>query len=440
MGGARYVLLGLAPARTPWFGEIARWSNASSIAAEFVKCVSVSEVRARLAGGRPFSALLIDVRAPALDRDLIDTAQQSGCAVVVLGDRQGGRDWLALGANAALATPVDRKELLDVLAAHSAMIGRADRLVTDDGDEKEAGGIWQAPLAAVCGAGGTGVSTVAIALAQGLAADVRGKGQIVLADLALHAEQAMLHDARDVVPGVQELVDACRSTRPTVHQVRSLAFSVAERDYALLLGLRRSRAWATIRPRGFAAALEALRRSYRIVIADVDAEVEGEDEGGSMDVEERHVMARTTLAAASTVLVVGSPGMKGLYSLVRVTSDLLTFGVPSPRILPVINRAPRSVRLRAQLTAAYHSLLPDWTATAPPLFLLERRIDQALRDGVGLPDTLTTPLARAFTAVNDRAGNDTRPATPQRVVAGSLGRWADDTGDAPGADTETASG
>ena len=35
--------------------------------------------------------------------------------------------------------------------------------------------------------------------------------RVVLADLALHADQAMLHDARDVIPGVLELVESHRS-------------------------------------------------------------------------------------------------------------------------------------------------------------------------------------------------------------------------------------
>ena len=74
-------------------------------------------------------------------------------------------------------------------------------------------------------------------------------GAVLLADFRLHAEQAMLHDARDVVPGVQELVDAFRAGRPADGEVRALTFAVPERGYQLLLGLRRARAWSTIRPR-----------------------------------------------------------------------------------------------------------------------------------------------------------------------------------------------
>ncbi|MDP9419863.1 MAG: hypothetical protein M3P53_06925, partial [Actinomycetota bacterium] len=48
--------------------------NGHSLLAEFVKCVSAEELRARLASGRPFSAALVDATLPAFDRDLVDLA------------------------------------------------------------------------------------------------------------------------------------------------------------------------------------------------------------------------------------------------------------------------------------------------------------------------------------------------------------------------------
>jgi hypothetical protein len=131
MAGSRYVVLGMASVRSAWFRDVAQWANSSSIPAEFVKCVSAEEVRARLASGRPFSALLVDSTVSALDRDLVETAQQAGCAAIVVDDRRGGRDWLALGANGSLPAGFDRKTLLDTLAAHAVMISRVDRLPVD---------------------------------------------------------------------------------------------------------------------------------------------------------------------------------------------------------------------------------------------------------------------------------------------------------------------
>lgn len=423
MAGARYVVLGLAPPRSPWFRDVGQWANAGAVAAEFVKCVSADEVRARLAGGRAFSALLVDGSLPSLDRDLIHTAADAECAVIVIGG-SGSRDWAAAGAAAVLAPVFARKDLIEVLGAHAAMIGRADRAF--EGAPLGDGPVWQAPLVAVTGPGGTGASTVAIALAQGLAADVRSAGSVLLADLRLHAEQAMLHDARDVVPGVQELVDAFRSGRPGAEDLRGLTFGIPTRGYRLLLGLRRSRAWATIRPQAFEACVDGLRGAHRMVVADVEPDVEGEDDGGSIDVEERNVMARTACARADAVLVVGLPGMKGLHSMTRVLGGLLAYGVPGARLVAVVNRAPRSIRSRAELTAALAELMPAWAGAGmpSPVFLPDRRVDQALRDGVTLPDVLVAPVVGAVGAVMARATEDARrPQAPRQVRPGSVGSW-----------------
>jgi hypothetical protein len=358
---------------------------------------------------------------------LVETAQQAGCAVIIVDDQRRGREWVNLGAKALLPSSFSRKELLDVLAAHTVMIGRSDGIAPDAPRSEVQG--WKAPLAAFCGPGGTGVSTLAMALSQGLSSDVRFSGSVVLADFALRAEQAMLHDARDIAPGVQELVDAFRAGNPASEEIRSIAYAVDQRRYSLLLGLRRPRAWSSIRPRAFAAALDGLRRCYRMVVADVDADLEGEDEGGSIDVEERHTMARTTIAAADVTFVVGTTGMKGLYSTVQVISDLLSFGVPAQRVVPVFNRSLRSARGRAELTRAFTSLLPEWVGPelTTPLHLPDRRVDEALRDGIRLPTALSQPLARTFYDVLQATDDEARrPAMPARVVPGSIGHWDND--------------
>ncbi|MST32488.1 hypothetical protein GHK86_07105, partial [Acidimicrobiaceae bacterium USS-CC1] len=74
MATERWVLLGLAPARAAWFGEVTRWSTSGALPAEFVKCLSAEEARARLGSGRPWSALVVDAAAPGFDRDLVDAA------------------------------------------------------------------------------------------------------------------------------------------------------------------------------------------------------------------------------------------------------------------------------------------------------------------------------------------------------------------------------
>ena len=403
------------------------------IPVEFVKCVTVEEVRARLASGRAFSALLIDSGTPGVDRDLIDESRACGCAVLVVDDGRHRRDWTALGAAAVLPATLTRADLLDALDVHAVAISRHDVLPTR---ELATNASWRGRLIAVLGAGGVGSSTVSIALAQGLGSDVRLGGLVLLADLCLDADHAMLHDVGDVMPGVQELVDAFRNGDPSASEVRAVTFSTGERPYDLLLGLRRHRDWVTIRPRAFDAALDGARRVYKAVVADVDPDVEGETQCGSLDVEERNLFARAVTSRADVAVVVSLPTPKGLHRMVRIVDALLEHGVQPGRIAPVVNRAPRSPRARAELTSAYADLVrPRMGAArtvAGPIFVPERRhLDDAVENGMRLPISMTAPLTTAVQAMLDRAdarGSEAPAMTeePVAVAPGSLGSWAED--------------
>jgi len=435
MGTERFVVLGLARPRSSWFRELGLWATSGALPAEFVKCLSAEEVRARLSAGRAFSALIGDAGLPALDRDLLGAARAAGCVTLVVDDGRIPRDWVALGAAAVLAPSFDRDQLLAALTAHARPIARGEaRQAVLGSATPVTPAAWRCPVAVLTGPGGTGVSTASIALAQTLGDDVRHGGLVCLADLRLHAEQAMLHDARDVLPSIQELVEAHRSGVPSPEEVRAQSFAVVERNYHLLLGLRQARFWATLRRRAVEATFDSLQRAYRVVVCDTDADLEGEDDGGSIDVEERHVMARTAATRASAVFAVGLPSMKGVHALVRVMADLLAFGVPVGRIVPVVNCAPRSPRARAGLTATLAELLapavaraaPDSVeAMATPVFLMERKVDGDLHDGARLPAVLGASLAGAFAAVLDRSTTVRPTDVPERVRPGSLGRWAD---------------
>ena len=430
MRGDRFVVLGVARPRAEWFRSVAQWSTSAALPAEFLKCVSVEELRSRLDSGRPHSAVLLDGTMPSVDRDLIESARSMSCPVFVIDDARGQRDWISLGAVAVLPPTFTREVLLDALATHAAMIGGASAIV----DDSAIGGVVTSGyVAAVSGPGGTGASTVAAALAQALGS-AGSYGDVVLADLALNAEQAMLHDVRDIAPGIQELVEAHRSRQCTSDEVRALTFNVVARHYHLLLGLRRARYWATLRPRSFEAAFESLRRAFGVVVCDVTGDVEGEQDGGSIDVEERNLMARTSFLRADATFVVGAPSAKGVHALVRLIHDLVGIGVSSSRVIPVFNAAPRHPRARAELVRALADLSGSTAGSiqlAPPLFLPSRRVDEAMRDAVALPAPLPGLVAGAFDAMVRRAGAEPviTEREPELVAPGSLGLWID--GDDP---------
>ncbi len=437
----RFVLLGLARVRTPWFGAVAQWATTAALPLDFVKVVSLEEARARLRSGRPFSALLVDGGLSVLDRDLVELACRHGCAVIAVDDGRSARPWRDLGVHAVLPPEFERQHLADALRAVARPIARGDGQALPTEPQPEPPGAWRGALVAVTGAGGVGRSTVALALAAGLAADPRDRGLVLLADLALHAQQALLHDAGDVVPGLPELVEAHRGGALGPAEVRSLCFAVPDRGYDLMLGLRRHRDWTALRPRAFDAARHSLRRAYRMVVADVDADVEGEPQCGSTDVEDRNLLARHTLADADLVLVVGLAGLAGAHSQLRVLRDVLELGVPGERIVPVVNRAPRSPRARAEAGATLARLLaataPAAVLAASPVFLPERRrVADALRDNAPPAAALVRPVSGAVRGLLDRGRHPTggpRPPgegvaapVPVPVVPGSLGSWTEE--------------
>lgn len=429
MNDKRYVVLGLAHVRSAWFTEVARWSTSGSIPVEFVKCISIEELRARARSGRPFSAALLDAVLPAVDRDLIAQLRRENIPTIVVADAADTINWTTLGARAILLPPLERAGLLDALATHTRLIGPVDGPeATDVGPVLPPA--WLARLVAITSCSGAGGSSLAAATAQHLADDPRNGSGVVLADFAHRAHQALLHDARDVVPGVQELTDAHRSKRATSEQVRGLCFEVPARGYRLLIGLRRPSDWVSLRAQAFEAGLEGLRSTARVVVADVDPDLEGEAATGSFDVEDRNLMARVTLRRADLVAVVATPTLTGLQGLATTIDDLRAFGVPGGRIIAVLNRAPRSPRARAELTRSLANLTGATERPDPhvgPVFVPERRgIEIQHRDLGRFPRAFATPLGLAATTLLERLPARSDDDPPQSVIPGSLGSWSDD--------------
>ena len=421
----RYVVLGLARPRAEWFAAITRWATEAALPLEFVKCLTVEELRARLTSGRAWSAVLLDARVAGVDRDLIDQGESVGATVLVIDDPRVDRPWTALGARAVLPQPLTRDDLLASLAEHARPVRRAAPRPASPTTGPTSP--WRGTLVAVTGTGGVGASTLAAVLAQGFARDVTQQGLVLLADLALDASQAVIHDPGDVMPGLPELVEAHRLGRPDVDEIRRLTYSCDDRGYQVLLGLRRHREWSTLRPKATTAALDGLRRTYRVVVADIEPDVEGEAETGSLEVEDRNLLARLTLDEADVVVTVGSPGVVGVHQLARLVRELVGLGVPPVRILPVLNRCPRSRARRAEAAAALaHLAGVEAREMASALTVTDRpRMEETIRSGGRWPEPLARQLHRAVESVLDRPLPTSGHADlATRVTPGSLGSFA----------------
>ena len=420
MNGGRWRVAGLAEPRAEWFSRLARWCTEAAVPADFVKCMSVDELRTRLAVGERFAALLVGADLPGVGRSLIEEARDFGTAVIAVDDG-AGRPWLELGAAAVLPESFARDDLVAALAEHAFPGIRAEEAEEADSTTELAG--WLGRLVCVTGAGGAGSSLLAMCLSTGLAADASNRGLVLLADLALDADQAMMHDSRDVIPGLQELLEAFEQGRRGRELLRSIVFEPEGRGYQLLLGLRRHRDWTAVRRSSLEAVLDFLLRAYRYVVADVDPDAEGISDTGAADVENRNVMARTALRRADLVVVIGTPDTKGVFAMVRTMDALTAAGVAADRILPVINRLPRR-RMRRAAPKTMSSLLQDTSAAhaGEPLLVAERRsVERALRDGAPPDRALTRPLATEVQARFRQASRGTAAAALGEDAAKGLG-------------------
>jgi len=390
--------------------RIARLRSSHPLAAsEVVECHSIEQVRARLAGSRPFTALVVEAGCLALDRDLIDTARQAGCAVIVVENASAECriEWERLGATAVVPRALIEGALGDVLDAPPPPHPRSTGL-----------------LAAVCGARGAGTSTIAIALAQGLAAEWScspkqepTESAVLLADFAINGEAELYHHLDAAAPRVTDLVASCRRGEPEAAAVRGFALPVPTRGYDLLAGLRSPRSWTVLAPRAFVAALDSLRRAYAAVVADVTADLEGEDDSGSTDIEERNLMARTAVSLADVVFVVSVPGRKGAVALWRVLDDVARLRADTPGgVVPVLNRVACG--------ACDEAATCEPPAREHPVLVTEAPIEAVLVAGRRLPCSMTTALTRAWHTALDGSSSPppTMPAL-RPVAPGSLGSW-----------------
>ncbi|MEX2324269.1 MAG: hypothetical protein WD576_00835 [Nitriliruptoraceae bacterium] len=430
-----YRILGLARFDASWFQTIGTWASASAIPAEFTRCVSLNEVRARLAAGVPTSCVLVAASVRGIDRDFIAHARKYGASVIIVDDAGDRRPWLDIGAAAVVDTELERTHLVELLKAHGQAIrGEHDATEPDVHPAQVAAG----RVIAVTGSGGTGASTCAIAAAQGLAsvpAATPGRGahgnapRVLLADGKLCGELAMLHNTTEVVPTIQDVVEAHRTATPIPSEVVGQTFDVSERGYRLLLGLRHRHHWALLHERAVRATMTSLVGAFEVVIADVGADLEGDQPSGSNDIANRNVLARTIVDQADSIVVVAQSSMKGLYSGVRLIADIVATGIRVTAVVPMINQVPRQPHRRASLVRAFGQLvqmcsnsLPELAELRKPVLLPRVNVETCLRDGTMLPARLVAPIGRSLRGSlaqrRPERGDIDRAPTP--VVPGEL--------------------
>jgi MinD-like ATPase involved in chromosome partitioning or flagellar assembly len=421
---ARFVVATLAPPRRRWVRDLSRWATTGDLPADVVTCLAGDELRALLGTGRPLSLVLVDAGTTALDRDLVAQVRGAGCSTVVVDDGRRQRDWEAIGCAELAPEPHGPDAVADLLSRHGRPVdgeGRRPARATGLGR----GAAPPATVVAVTGSGGAGASTIAAALAQSLGGMSGRRVQTALVDGSRRATQTVLHAPDDVVPGLTELVDAHRNDAPDPEVVRTFLRPVPDRGYDLLVGLRRTRDWAGLRPLALAAALDGLARTYRTVVVDHDPDVDGMAATGSIEVEERHTLSRWAVDRADLVLVVGRPDLAGLHAVASARADLVDQGVSLDRVLVVLNGV-RTARLRQVGDVDLRRAAGGPFVAVPPV----RGLEQAHRNVAPLPRTLVRTVGSAAAHALRHVGPAGASDGSTLVVPGELGTHLDQFGGA----------
>ncbi|MEX1218714.1 MAG: hypothetical protein WEA11_09385 [Acidimicrobiales bacterium] len=420
-----FILLGVARPRTQWLTDIGQWSTSSMLPIEFIRCVSVDEVRARLLTDRRHSAVLLGEDCAGVDRDVLEAARDAKCAPIIVSSGIVRRDWKALGAAGVVVQPVTPTSLMAVLREHAFGIERRT-MTTDPNPTSEVSPIGR--LITVLGGGGTGTSTTAMALAASFAQT----HNLGLLDASLHGDQARLHDLGDVVPGLQELVDLHRVANPNQDEIRAHFWFSPTHGYRVLPGLRRHRDWTSLRRRAALSALTSARRCFDIIVADTDADLEGEAQTGSIDIEDRNLLARELARDSDLVVLTARPGVVGISRAIQIVLDLVELGVETNRILLVVIGAPRSTRARSEFNRTFLGLcreaLKEQSLPTPVLIPMRRDVEPFIHDSAPPPRSVVSAITAAaverLKALEPRQQPLPSASSPIDIVPGHLGRIA----------------
>lgn len=383
----RLRIAGIVSARSTWSSRISGWAEASTLPIDFIKFVSLTEFcRIDTAS---FDALMLDENCN-LDNESLTKLTDAQISVIVIGLLS--RD---LAATIKPLTPTilspefDSSELLEIVEKLQAEVKTPLTKAVD----------VKGQLIAVTGAGGSGASTVAIAIAQQLGKFGSIAGATGLLDAKLRGNLALLHDIGDVIPGVDELIESARAGVVTRMQVRDVAFPIPQRNYDVIAGAPKHNLWTTWSRSRVERVIDGLRDAYRIIVADVDHDIEGEAESGALEIEERNVLARTILSNADHIVLTIANSISGFARGVNIVNELKDFGCDIDALTIVLNESRRNpfnrdaADLRTLLSqSAPHAVIcrMNWNKSIEASHRDVSPIDPELIDSISLESLLSS--------------------------------------------------
>jgi Mrp family chromosome partitioning ATPase len=355
----------------PWEAPLVRGLQRRELGVEVLRrCVDHGELLGVALRDRPRAAV-VAAELPWLDRELVGSLHDAGVTVVAVESTPGLRPLDRIGVAYRLAAPSNAEEVAALLHqlggdnAESLAVPSADHGVVGSGadsNESRSGTGPAASLVAVWGgAGAPGRTSVSVHLA---AAAARTGRTTLLVDgdawsasvaqlLGLPDSPAVTNAARLAAEGWPEPLESC------LHRSAD--------GFAVLAGLPRADLWPEVRERAWRAVLDAARDCFELVIVDLAAAID-EDEELAFDRApyRRNLMTRLALAEADRVVMVVAADPIGIRRAIFAHHQLHeSMPAAVERAGVVLNRVPTGARHVQECSAA----VERWTG-APPLSLL----------------------------------------------------------------------
>jgi Mrp family chromosome partitioning ATPase len=349
----------------PWEAELVRGLQRGELGIEVLRrCVDQGELIGVALRDRP-RAVVLAAELPWLERELVSTLHDAGVAVVAVESTPGLRPLERIGIAfraPATGTADDFASLIHRLPAvdHDfADVRAADEPAPRQ--ERSTGSAGGALVAVWGAAGAPGRTTVAVHLAIERA---RAGMRVLLVDgdawapsvaqlLGLQESPAVTNAARLAAQGWPRELDTCLQVGP--------------HGLAVIAGFARTDLWPEVRERAWLDVLDACRAVADVVIVDLAAPIE-EDEELAFDRApyRRNAMTRGTLVEAQCVMQVvgGDPvGLRrGIFAHRELSRELPS---TARQHLVAVNRAPASPRRLQECSME----LERWAGSAPVALL-----------------------------------------------------------------------
>ena len=442
------LLTALVKGSHQWVRDLNRWANGSVIDQDFAVVLSVDELVSVARATRRRLIVMVDSEYHSVIPRLSQASEELDVQTVVV--RSTPRTPIDVPSG---VTTIDYPFTPDELGVLTSTLQAQNILDPYSGAEQPRLRQLDAPnaspkvsptttvgsrLIGVLGVGGSGASTIAMALAQTLAENHK----VVLVDLCAQADLSMYHDLDRALGGLADLMAAARKATPKTSQIRRYCIPTMGRGYFLLPGIRRQEETSIWREKHLDDLFGALLSEFDFVVCDLDGSYRSANTRAAIGEPSTTLGTEVALSRADAIVLTVGGDLRGIHGGLRIYQRLLGDSTANTPMALCVNRIPRKPMARsahgdfnlAKLTSdiaasaerGVASEIPLASGSQPkPEILMIReergldRIHEAVRP---LPRGLGTPLARWCEGLVSKKSEMIQRSDPfgSRIMPGEL--------------------